>query len=282
VSADSRIARRFAALRQRGRGGLVTFVTAGDPDPATSLAILRGLPAAGADMIELGMPFSDPMADGPAIQAASLRALRAGQTLARTLDMVAAFRRGDNDTPVVLMGYFNPVYVYGVDRFARDAGAAGVDGVIVVDLPPEESDELRGPAASAGIDCIALVAPTTGDERLPLVVEHAGGFVYYVSITGITGTASADSANIAAAVARIRRRTPLPVAVGFGIQTREQAAAVSAVADAVVVGSALVRTIAGSLDGEGRANTHTQSRLQAFVGELAAGVRRPRAKGGCH
>jgi tryptophan synthase alpha chain len=221
------------------------------------------------------------MADGPAIQASSQRALRAGQTLARCLDMVAEFRRGDGDTPVVLMGYFNPVYVYGVDRFARDASAAGVDGVIVVDLPPEESEELRGPAAAAGIACIALVAPTTGDDRLPRVVEHASGFIYYVSVTGITGTTSADPAAIAAAVARIRRRTPLPVAAGFGIRTREQAQAVGAAADAVVVGSALVRTIAGSLDADGRANSHTRLRSLAFVGELAAGVRRSRVEGAC-
>ncbi|MGF1641511.1 MAG: tryptophan synthase subunit alpha [Rhodospirillales bacterium] len=279
MTGDRRIARRFEALRRQGRGGLVTFVTAGDPDPRTSMTILRGLPAAGADVIELGIPFSDPMADGPAIQAASQRALRAGQTLAATLAMVAAFRRDDGETPVVLMGYYNPIYVYGVERFVADARAAGVDGLIVVDLPPEECEELRGPAAAAGIETIFLVAPTTGDDRLPVVLKNAGGFVYYVSITGVTGTASAAVADVAAAVARIRRLTRLPVAVGFGVKTPDQAAAMAACADAAVVGSALVAKVAENLDDTGAARPGLVEAVLGLVGALAGGVRTATEKG---
>ena len=276
MTGETRITRRFAELRRSGRGGLVTFVTAGDPDPATGLEILRQLPAAGADVIELGMPFSDPMADGPAIQAASLRALRAGMTLRRTLDAVTRFRREDEATPVVLMGYFNPIYRYGVDRFLGDALAAGVDGLIVVDLPPEEDDELCLPARRAGIDFIRLATPTTDDGRLPAILQNTAGFLYYVSITGITGTASATDAAIREAVTRLRRHTALPIAVGFGIRTAGQAATVAAVADAAVVGSSIVERIAGSLDDTGRARPELVDGVLAFVGELAAGVRSAR------
>jgi tryptophan synthase alpha chain len=268
-----RIGRRFAALRRQGRGGLVTFVTAGDPDVATSMRIFRGLPAAGADVIELGVPFSDPMADGPAIQAASQRALQAGQTLKRTLAMVGDFRRDDAETPVVLMGYYNPIYVYGVDRFVADARAAGVDGLIVVDLPPEEADELLLPAAAAGLDFIFLTAPTTTDARLPLVLQGARGFVYYVSITGITGTASAAVGDVAGNVDRIRRHTDLPIAVGFGIKSPAQAAAIAACADAAVVGSALVTRIAENLDADGRAKDGLVESVLALVDTLSAGIR---------
>jgi len=270
---SARIARRFEALHHAGRGGLVTFITAGDPDPETSLALLRGLPAAGADVIELGMPFSDPMADGPAIQAASLRAIRAGMTLAGTLDLVARFRDGDGETPVVLMGYFNPVYSYGVDRFLHEAREAGVDGLIVVDLPPEEDDELCLPAVAAGLSFIRLATPTTDDARLPAVLTNTSGFVYYVSILGITGTASAAEAAIGAAVARLRRHTHLPVAVGFGIKTPEQVAGVTAVADAAVVGSAIVQRIAGNLDDSGAARPGLVEDVLGMVRELAGGIR---------
>jgi len=270
---SARIARRFEALHHAGRGGLVTFITAGDPDPETSLALLRGLPAAGADVIELGMPFSDPMADGPAIQAASLRAIRAGMTLAGTRDLVARFRDGDGETPVVLMGYFNPVYSYGVDRFLHEAREAGVDGLIVVDLPPEEDDELCLPAVAAGLSFIRLATPTTDDARLPAVLTNTSGFVYYVSILGITGTASAAEAAIGAAVARLRRHTHLPVAVGFGIKTPEQVAGVTAVADAAVVGSAIVQRIAGNLDDSGAARPGLVEDVLGMVRELAGGIR---------
>lgn len=273
--ADSRLDRRFEALRAEGRGGLVTFVTAGDPDAETSLQILRGLPAAGADVIELGMPFSDPMADGPAVQASSQRALKSGETLARTLEMVAAFRRGDDRTPLVLMGYYNPIYIYGTERFVSDAKAAGVDGVIVVDLPPEENEELRGPAAAAGLAVILLVTPTTTDRRLAVVLEHAGGFVYYVAIAGVTGTASAAAADVAAAVARIRQHTSVPVVVGFGIKSRQQAADIGAIADAAVVGSALVSRIADSLNDPGAAPVDA---ALSFVRDLSAGLRAKRTE----
>ena len=273
MSADSRIARRFASLKKEGRAGLMTFVTAGDPDPDTAMDIFRGLPAAGADFIEIGMPFSDPMADGPAIQESSQRALRGGQTVRRTLAMVAEFRRGDALTPVILMGYFNPIYAYGVPRFVADARAAGVDGLIVVDLPPEEHDELRVPARAAGIDMILLLAPTTGEERLAAILREASGFVYYVAVTGITGTTSADPAAVAAAVARIRRHTALPVAVGFGIKTAGQAASIAAAADAAVVGSAIVTRIAAGLDANGAAGPDLTATTLSFVAELAAGVR---------
>lgn len=245
---NGRIEKRFAALKSEGRGGLVTFVTAGDPDYAASLEILKGLPKAGADIIELGMPFSDPMADGPSIQAASQRALKAGAKMKKTLEMVREFREGDGETPIVLMGYYNPVYVYGPEAFARDAAEAGADGLIIVDLPPEEDAELLEPAREAGLRLIYLTAPTTDDKRLPRVLRHASGFVYYVSIAGTTGTKSADISSVGEAVERIRRHTDLPVAVGFGIRTPQQAAQVAGVADAVVVGSALVDKVAENLD----------------------------------
>jgi len=273
VSEGTRIARRFARLREQGRGGLVTFLTAGDPDAETAMAMLNGLPAAGADIIELGMPFSDPMADGPSIQASSQRALAAGQTMEKTLAMVTAFRERDPETPVVLMGYYNPIYVYGVAAFLTDAKAAGVDGLIVVDLPPEEKDELCLPAKAAGIDFIFLVAPTTDDARLPLVLQDAGGFVYYVSITGITGTASAATADVDAAAARIRRHTDLPIAIGFGIKTPDQAAEMAAIADAAVVGSALVNRVADNLDESGTARPGLVDDVLGFVSALAGGVR---------
>jgi tryptophan synthase alpha chain len=272
----TRIDTRFSELARDGRAALVTFLMAGDPDPATSLAIVKALPAAGADVIELGMPFTDPMADGPAIQAAGLRALGAGMTLAKTLDLVRAFRTGDATTPIVLMGYFNPIYVYGVERFLTDAKAAGVDGLIVVDLPPEEDTELCLPALAAGVDFVRLATPTTDDKRLPAVLRHSAGFVYYVSITGITGTATPDFGQVAAAVKRIKRYTKLPVAVGFGVRTAEHAAAVARGADGVVVGSALVDALQGSLDKEGRGSPGTVPAVARLVEQLAAGVRSAR------
>jgi tryptophan synthase alpha chain len=275
--AETRIDRRFAALRQEGRPGLVTFVTAGDPDPAVSLDILKALPKAGADVIELGMPFSDPMADGPAIQAAGQRALKAGQTMARTIDMVGAFRKEDSETPIVLMGYYNPIFSYGNERFLADAKAAGVDGLIIVDLPPEADDELCLPAMKHGINFIRLAAPTTDEKRLPRVLQNTSGFLYYVSITGITGTAAPDAAKVGAAVQRIRKSTQLPIAVGFGVKTGEQAAAIGRNADAVVVGSALVEAVRTSLDGAGKASGGTVAAVTALVKDLAAGVRRARA-----
>ncbi len=272
--ADSgRIRRRFEALKAQGRGGLVTFVTAGDPDYDTALAIVKGLPEAGADLIEIGMPFSDPMADGPAIQASSLRALKAGMTLKKTLALVTAFRTNDKDTPVVLMGYYNPIYRYGVDRFLADAKKAGVDGLIVVDLPPEEDQELCIPALAAGVNFIRLATPTTDDERLPAVLANASGFVYYVSIMGITGTRSAADSEIAAAVGRLKRHTDLPVGVGFGIRTPEQAATVAGIADAAVVGSAIVEKIVAGIDGQGKAKPGLVKDMLGFVAQLAQGVR---------
>ncbi len=268
---SGRIDRRFAALRADGRGGLVTYLMAGDPDPERFGDILRGLPAAGADIVEIGMPFTDPRADGPAIQAAGLRALKAGQTMGRTLAMVRDFRRADGDTPVVLMGYYNPIHIYGNDRFLADAADAGVDGLIVVDLPPEEDDELCLPALARGLNFIRLATPTTDDARLDRVLANTSGFVYYVSITGITGTASATAETIGAAVDRLRRRTSLPIAVGFGIRTAEHAAAVVRVADAAVVGSALVDTVAKGLDGAALVDD-----TLSLVGALAAGVRAAR------
>ena len=274
----TRIDRRFAALKKDGRAALVTFLTAGDPDPETSLAILRALPAAGADVIELNMPFTDPMADGPAIQAAGLRALKAGQTLKKTLDLVRAFRTGDDATPIVLMGYYNPIYIYGVDRFLIDAKAAGVDGLIVVDLPPEEDDELCLPALKAGLSFIRLATPTTDDRRLPAVLANTSGFVYYVSITGITGAATPDPSQVNAAVARIKRHTRLPVAVGFGVRTAEHARAIAAGADGVVVGSALVSALKDSLDKDNKATAKTQTAVINLVAELAKGVRDARKR----
>ncbi len=270
---ETRIARRFAKLRAEGRAGLVTFTTAGDPDYDTSAEILAGLADAGADLIELGVPFSDPMADGPAVQASSLRAIKAGMTLTKTLKMVADYRKKDDDTPIVLMGYYNPIYIYGVERFLADAKDAGVDGLIVVDLPPEEEHELALPATDAGVNFIYLTAPTTTDGRLPRVLEHASGFVYFVSITGITGTRSADAGDVAGHVARIRNFTDLPVAVGFGIRTPEQAAEIAAVADAAVIGSAFCDRIKNSLGDDGTAGPETVEAVLSLVRDLAAGVR---------
>ena len=269
----TRIDRRFAELKSEGRSALVTFLTAGDPDRETSLAILKALPAAGADVIELGMPFSDPMADGPSIQLSSQRALKAGQTMLRTLDMVRAFRSTEARLPIVLMGYYNPIYIYGVDRFLRDAKDAGVDGLIVVDLPPEEDTELCLPALAAGLNFIRLATPTTDDKRLPAVLANTSGFVYYVSITGITGTAMPDVARTAEAVARIKRHCRLPVAVGFGVRTADQAAAIARGADGVVVGSALVNALKETLDDRNRATAPTLEAVIGLVAELARGVR---------
>jgi tryptophan synthase alpha chain len=270
---STRIERRFAALGREGRAALVTFMTAGDPDRATSLDILRALPAAGADIIELGMPFTDPMADGPAIQASSQRALKAGQDMKKTLAMVAEFREADDATPIVLMGYYNPIYIYGVARFLADATAAGVDGLIVVDLPPEEDEELCLPALEAGLNFIRLATPTTHDKRLPVVLANTSGFVYYVSITGITGMAAPETGKVAAAVARIKRHTALPVAVGFGVKTAEHARAIAAVADGVVVGSALIDALRQSLDPDMKATLSSVKAVTDLVRDLAAGVR---------
>jgi tryptophan synthase alpha chain len=268
----SRIARRFATLKDQDRGALIPYLQACDPDFDTSLALLRAMPGAGADLIEIGVPFSDPSADGPVIQAAARRGLRAGATMARVLDMVARFREGDADTPIVLMGYLNPIEAYGPARFCADAARAGVDGLIVVDLPPEEADLLEGPAASSGLDIIRLVAPTTDDARLPLVFSHASGFVYYVSITGVTGTRTASADELAAALPRLRAATDLPVAIGFGIRTPQQAAAAVRVADAAVVASALIATLEDSLDTEGRAGPETVPRVVAQLEQLAQAV----------
>jgi tryptophan synthase alpha chain len=269
----TRIDRRFAELKTEGRAALVTFLTAGDPDPETSLALVQALPAAGADVIELGMPFTDPMADGPAIQMSSQRALKAGQTLKKTLELVRAFRGSDDATPLVLMGYYNPIYIYGVDRFLRDSKSAGVDGLIIVDLPPEEDEELCLPALKAGLNFIRLATPTTDDKRLPAVLANTSGFVYYVSITGITGAATPDARKATAAVARIKRHTKLPVAVGFGVRTAEQAAGIASGADGVVVGSALVSVLKGSLDLNDKATEKTVSGVVDLVAALARGVR---------
>jgi tryptophan synthase alpha chain len=277
---STRIDRRFAELKEQGRAALVTFLTAGDPDPETSLAILRAIPAAGADVVELGMPFTDPMADGPAIQMSSQRALKAGQTLKKTLDIVRAFRQSDDAMPLVLMGYYNPIYIYGVDRFLRDAKSAGVDGLIVVDLPPEEDAELCLPALKVGLNFIRLATPTTDDKRLPAVLANTSGFVYYVSITGITGAASPDPGKVGAAVARIKRHTSLPVAVGFGVRTAEQAAMIASGADGVVVGSTLVNALKGSLDGDDKATAKTVTVVINLVAELARGVRGARRLAG--
>jgi len=269
--------RRFAQLAAEGRGGLVTFVTAGDPDGDTSLALLKGLPAAGADIIEMGMPFSDPMADGPSVQASSQRALKNGASLRKTLAMTRAFREEDQDTPLVLMGYYNPIYIYGVEAFLADAVAAGVDGLIIVDLPPEEDEELCRPACNAGIHWIRLATPTTDDKRLPTVLANTSGFVYYVSIMGITGTKSAAADAVNSAVKRLKKHTELPIAVGFGIKTPEQAAETVRVADAAVVGSALVDTVKNGLDGEGKARPGLVDDVLGFVRSLADGVRGARA-----
>jgi tryptophan synthase alpha chain len=272
----TRIDRRFAALKEEGRAALVTFTMAGDPDYDTALAIAKALPKAGADLIELGMPFTDPMADGPAIQAAGVRALHGGQTMIKTLALVRAFRKTDDTTPIVLMGYYNPIYIYGVDRFLVDATAAGVDGLIVVDLPPEEDEELCLPALKAGLNFIRLATPTTDDKRLPAVLNNTSGFVYYVSITGITGSAAPDAGKVTTAVARIKRHTKLPVAVGFGVRTAEQARAIAENADGVVVGSALVDALRATLDNNGKAGPATVKAVTDLVSALAQGVRAAR------
>jgi tryptophan synthase alpha chain len=271
---ETRIDRRFEALRREGRAAFVTFVTAGDPDPETSFEILRSLPAAGSDIIEIGMPFSDPMADGPAVQASGLRALKAGQTLKATLDLVRRFRLEDDATPIVLMGYYNPIYSFGSEAFVIAAKAAGVDGLIVVDLPPEADDELCLPALAGGLNFIRLATPTTDDARLPKVLANTSGFVYYVSITGVTGTATPNAVRVANAVERIKRHTSLPVVVGFGVRTAEQAELIARDADGVVVGSALVEAVRASLDAENRATSGTVEAVTRLTAEIAAGVRR--------
>jgi tryptophan synthase alpha chain len=273
MTRETRIDRRFAKLKRDGRPGLVTFITAGDPDPETSKKILLGLPQAGADVIELGMPFSDPMADGPAIQASSLRALKAGQKMRDTLALVREFRKYDQDTPIVLMGYYNPIYVYPNEAFLADAQAAGVDGLIVVDLPPEADDELCLPAAQAGLNFIRLATPTTDARRLPAVLRNTSGFLYYVSITGITGTAAPDVNSVHNHVRRIKEATALPVAVGFGVKSPDQAKALGEIADAVVVGSALVGAIEKSLGADGRSTSKTVPAVLDLVGSLAAALR---------
>lgn len=270
---ETRIDRRFAALKTEGRAALVTFITAGDPDLETSQAILNGLPKAGADIIELGMPFSDPMADGPAIQASSLRALKAGHTMRKTLDMVRAFRKTDADTPIVLMGYYNPIYVYPNEAFLDDAAAAGIDGLIVVDIPPEADEELCLPAVERGLNFIRLATPTTDDKRLKTVLKNTSGFLYYVSITGITGAGAANPEDVQLQVARLKRATTLPVAVGFGVRTPEQARAMAQGADGVVVGSALVRAIETSLTEDGRATGNTAGSVLSLVESLSAALR---------
>ncbi|HMM92120.1 tryptophan synthase subunit alpha [Bradyrhizobium sp.] len=269
----TRIDARFAELKKQDRSAFVTFVMSGDPDPKTSLDIVKALPKAGADIIELGMPFTDPMADGPSIQAAGLRALKAGMTLRKTLEMVRGFRQDDDATPIVLMGYYNPIYIYGVDKFLTDAKAAGVDGLIIVDLPPEEDAELCLPAMKAGLNFIRLATPTTDDKRLPAVLANTSGFVYYVAITGITGAAAADSKSVGEAVKRIKRHTELPVCVGFGIRTPETARAIAERANGAVVGTALVDALSGSLDAEGRATPKTVGAVADLAAALAHGVR---------
>ena len=268
----ARIDNRFAQCRAAGRAALVTFVMAGDPDPGLSLDILKALPKAGADVIEVGMPFSDPMADGPAIQAAGLRALHSGMTLRGVLKIVAEFREQDADTPIILMGYYNPIYVYGVDQFLVDAKTAGVDGMIVVDLPPEEDEELCLPALKAGLSFIRLATPTTDDARLPSVLANTSGFVYYVSITGVTGSARPDYSRVATAVKRIKGHAALPVAVGFGVKDAAAAREIAQSADGVVVGSALIDALAGTLDAQGRGGPATVAAVGSLTGELAAGV----------
>ena len=272
----TRIDRCFEKLKAENRPALVTYVMSGDPDYATSLAIMKALPKSGSDVIELGMPFSDPMADGPAIQAAGLRALKAGQTLKKTLQMASEFRKGDNETPIVMMGYYNPIYIYGVDRFLADAIDAGIDGLIIVDLPPEMDEELCVPALKAGINFIRLATPTTDDKRLPKVLQNTSGFVYYVSMTGITGSALADTSRVNAAVKRIKEHTALPVCVGFGVKTAEQAKAIGAAADGVVVGTAIVNAVANVLAADGRTTADPAEAVATLVGGLAAGVRAAR------
>ncbi|MBT5944121.1 MAG: tryptophan synthase subunit alpha [Rhodospirillaceae bacterium] len=270
---SGRIEARFKKLAGEDRAAFIPFIMAADPDLETSFEILQGLPGAGADLIELGVMYSDPMADGPAIQAAGLRAKAGGARLDRTLDMVRRFRAGDSETPVILMGYYNPIYIYGVDRFLADAAEAGVDGLIVVDLPPEEDIELCLPALAAGMHFIRLATPTTDDVRLPAVIANTSGFVYYVAIAGITGTKSADAAEIQASVERLKKHTDLPIAVGFGIRTAEQAGAVAQIADAAVVGSAIVQLVADNLDANGKAKPDLVTKVLGLSQSLADGVR---------
>jgi tryptophan synthase alpha chain len=270
---SSRIDRRFAGLRQQRRKALVTFVTAGDPDYATSEKILLGMPAAGADLIELGMPFSDPMADGPAVQASSLRALKGGHTMQRTLELVRSFRRQDADTPLILFGYYNPVYIYPAERFLDDAKAAGADGLIIVDIPPEADEELCLPAIARGLNFIRLATPTTDDARLPAVLANTSGFLYYVSITGVTGTAEPDVVAVHSHIARIKKSTRLPIAVGFGVKTPQQARAIAAGADGVVVGSALVNAVKESLGPKGESTGKTASKVLDLVKSLSLALR---------
>jgi tryptophan synthase alpha chain len=276
----SRIEKRFAALKAEGRAGLVAYLVAGDPDLETSTRLFEGVAASGADLIEIGMPFSDPMADGPSIQAGGLRALQSGMTLKKTLAMVRHLRAHDVDTPYVLMGYYNPIYRYGAEAFAHDAVAAGVDGLIIVDLPPEEEAELADPATAAGLDLVRLATPTSDEQRLPAIVERASGFIYYVAIAGITGTRSADTASVRDAVARIRRFTKLPVAVGFGIKTPEQAAEIARAADAAAVGSALVDRLAQNLDSDGKAKPALVDAVLTDIAALAKGIRGARKDNG--
>jgi tryptophan synthase alpha chain len=272
----TRIDHRFRKLKTEGRPALVTYFMGGDPDYETSLAIMKALPGAGSDVIELGMPFSDPMADGPAIQAAGLRALKGGQTLVRTLNMAREFRAGDNETPIVMMGYYNPIYVHGVDRFLADAIDAGIDGLIVVDLPPEMDEELCVPALQAGVNFIRLATPTTDDRRLPKVLQNTSGFVYYVSMTGITGAALPDTSKVAAAVQRIKAHTSLPVCVGFGVKTAEQAKLIGASADGVVVGTAIVNTVANLIGPNGATLGDPAQAVAEMVNGLSLGVRAAR------
>jgi tryptophan synthase alpha chain len=269
----TRIDTRFAELKREGRAAFVTYVMCGDPDIETSLAIIRALPSAGADIIELGMPFTDPMADGPSIQAAGLRALKAGTTLKKTLDVVRRFRESDDRTPIVLMGYYNPIYIHGVDKFLNDAKTAGLDGLIIVDLPPEEDDELCIPTLKAGLNFIRLATPTTDDKRLPAVLANTSGFVYYVSVKGITGSAAGDAAEVSKAVGRIKRHTALPVVVGFGIRTPQAASATAAHADGVAVGTALVEAVRDSLDARNGATPKTVTAVADTVASIAEGVR---------
>ncbi|SMC89371.1 tryptophan synthase subunit alpha [Rhizobium sp. RU36D] len=272
----ARMDKRFADLKAEGRPALITYFMGGDPDFATSLAIMKTLPAAGSDVIELGMPFSDPMADGPAIQAAGQRALKAGQTLAKTLDLAREFRKSDDATPIVMMGYYNPIYIYGVERFLDDALAAGIDGLIVVDLPPEMDDELCIPARSRDINFIRLATPTTDDKRLPMVLRNTSGFVYYVSMNGITGSALPDTTKVGGAVNRIKQHTNLPICVGFGVKTAEHARLIGASADGVVVGTAIVNQVALSLNKDGSASADTVQAVATLVSGLAGGVRTAR------
>jgi tryptophan synthase alpha chain len=269
----TRIDTRFADLKREGRAAFVTYVMCGDPDIETSLAIIKALPSAGADIIEVGMPFTDPMADGPSIQAAGLRALKAGTTLKKTLDVIRRFRESDDRTPIVLMGYYNPIYIHGVDAFLNDAKTAGIDGLIIVDLPPEEDDELCIPTLKAGLNFIRLATPTTDDRRLPAVLANTSGFVYYVAVKGITGSAAADAAEVSQAVARIKRHTELPVCVGFGIRTADAARTIAAHADGVAVGTALVDAVRGSLDAQNSATPKTVAAVADTVASIAEGVR---------